>query len=73
MILDFMSKIYRPSECAKKVGVTTRTLRRWDADGTLVAKRHPSGHRSYDESDVHSYFGAKAQARHIVVYCRVSS
>jgi predicted site-specific integrase-resolvase len=68
-----MSKIYRPSEFAKKLGVTTRTLRRWDADRKLVAKRHPSGHRYYDESDVRSYLGAKEQDRRIVVYCRVSS
>jgi predicted site-specific integrase-resolvase len=68
-----MSKIYRPSEFAKRVGVTTRTLRRWDADGKLVAKRHPSGHRYYDESDVRSHLGVKEQDRRIVVYCRISS
>ncbi|CAK0761329.1 putative resolvase [Gammaproteobacteria bacterium] len=68
-----MSEIYHPSELAKKIGVTTRTLRRWEAEGKLVAKRRPSGHRYYDESDVRSYLGAKEQDRHVVVYCRVSS
>jgi predicted site-specific integrase-resolvase len=67
-----MSKIYRPSEFAKKVGVTTRTLRRGDANGGLVAKRHLSGHRYYDEADVRFYLGTKEPDRRIVVCCRVS-
>lgn len=68
-----MSKIYTPSEFANKLGVTTRTLRRWEATGKLIAKRRPSGHRYYDESDVRCYFGYKEEDRHVVVYCRVSS
>jgi predicted site-specific integrase-resolvase len=68
-----MSSIYRPSQFAERLGVSTKTLRRWDASGKLVAKRRPSGHRYYDESDVHSYFGIKRTARKVIVYCRVSS
>lgn len=68
-----MSKIYSPAEFAKKVGVTTRTLRRWEAAGKLIAKRRPSGHRYYDESDVRSYLGLNSKNGQIVVYCRVSS
>jgi predicted site-specific integrase-resolvase len=45
-----MSKIYTPSEFAKKLGITTRTLCRWEAAGKLVAKRRPSGHLYYDEA-----------------------
>lgn len=45
----------------------------WDREGRLVAKRHPSGHRFYDESDVRKIFGVKDAARKVVVYCRVSS
>jgi DNA-binding transcriptional MerR regulator len=46
-----MSKIDRPSEFANKLGVTTRTLQRWEAAGKLIAKRRPSGHRYYDEKE----------------------
>lgn len=47
-----MSKIYRVNEFAKRIGKSPRTLRRWDEKGILTAKRHPSGHRYYDESDL---------------------
>ncbi len=68
-----MAKIYRVSEFAKRIGKSPRTLRRWDKNGLLVAKRHPSGHRYYDESDVRKVFGYDSESRRTVVYCRVSS
>lgn len=68
-----MSKIYRISEFARRIGKSPRTLRRWDKNGILVAKRHPSGHRYYDESDVRKVFYCHSESRRVVVYCRVSS
>ena len=68
-----MSKIYRINEFAKRIGKSTSTLRRWDTDGILVAKRMPLGHRYYDESDVRKLFGFKNGDKKNVVYCRVSS
>jgi predicted site-specific integrase-resolvase len=68
-----MSKIYRINEFAKRVGRHTQTLRRWDAEGKLIAKRLPSGHRFYDESDVRKVFGVDPEVKKVVVYCRVSS
>ena len=68
-----MSKIYRIHEFGERIGKSTSTLRRWDKEGRLVAKRHPSGHRFYDESDVRRVFGIKEEARKTVVYCRASS
>ncbi len=68
-----MTKIYRVSEFAKRIGKSPRTLRRWDTNGILVAKRHPSGHRYYDESDVRKVFGYPSESQRTVVYCRVSS
>lgn len=68
-----MSKIYRINEFAKRIGKSTSTLRRWDAEGTLTAKRTPSGQRYYDESDVRKILGIKDEARKTIVYCRVSS
>ncbi len=49
-----MSNLYSISKMAKRVGVSISTFRRWDDSGQLVAKRHASGHRFYDESDVRS-------------------
>ncbi|MCP4697420.1 MAG: IS607 family transposase [Gammaproteobacteria bacterium] len=68
-----MSKIYRINEFAKRIGRSPQTLRRWDDAGILKAKRHPSGHRYYDESDIRKIFGFKEEDRKTVVYCRVSS
>jgi predicted site-specific integrase-resolvase len=68
-----MSKFYRINEFAKRIGKSTSTLRRWDTEGLLVAKRMPSGHRYYDESDVKKMLGYKEVERKTIVYCRVSS
>jgi len=67
-----MAKIYRPHEFAKRIGKSTTTLRRWDREGRLKAKRTPGGHRFYDESDVRQALGMEPPQRKTVVYCRVS-
>ena len=71
--IDTMSKKYRPHEFADKVGVSTRTLRRWDASGKLIAKRTASNHRYYDETDIRQLYNIKEEPRKTIVYCRVSS
>lgn len=68
-----MSNKYRLHEFAKKIGVSTNTLRRWDTSGKLIAKRTLSNHRYYDESDLRQLYGITKEDRKIVVYCRVSS
>lgn len=68
-----MSKIYRVHEFAERIGKSPQTLRRWDKEGRLVAKRYPSEHRYYDESDVRKVFGMESDKKKTVVYCRVSS
>ena len=42
-----MSRNYRINEFAKRVGRATSTVRRWEREGKLTAKRLPSGQR-YD-------------------------
>ena len=70
-----MSKIYRVKEFAERVRKSPDTLRRWDRQGRLKAKRSAGGHRYYDESDVGKALGIEIpQAdKKTVVYCRVSS
>ncbi|MBK1656225.1 IS607 family transposase [Allochromatium vinosum] len=67
-----MSKIYRINEFAKRIGKAPSTLQRWEREGKLVAKRHPSGHRYFDEADVRLLTGVAPEKRAVVVYCRVS-
>jgi putative resolvase len=40
-------KTYTPSEFAALIGVSVRTLQRWDKTQRLVAYRTPSGRRYY--------------------------
>ena len=68
-----MSKIYRINEFAKRIGRAPSTVRRWEREGILTAKRLPSGQRYFDESDVRAMLGGAPERRLTVVYCRVSS
>jgi len=69
-----MSKIYRISEFAKRVGCGASSLRAWDNDGKFPAKRSATGQRYYTEEDVRVYLNLPASFdRKVVVYSRVSS
>ncbi|MEN8657109.1 IS607 family transposase [Marivita sp.] len=69
-----MDKVYSISEFAERVNVSMSTLRRWDASGEFPAKKRPSGHRYYDESDVRKLLNlTPEEMRKVIVYCRVSS
>ena len=59
-------------EC-KGIGRAASTVRRWEREGKLTAKRLPSGQRYFDESDVRAMLGGAPEKRLTVVYCRVSS
>jgi len=72
-ILMYMNSIYKPHEFGAKIGKSVDTLRRWDRNGILKAKRTPTGHRFYDDDDLTAYYGIKKGNRKTVVYCRVSS
>ena len=69
-----MSKIYRISEFAERVGCGASTLRMWDNTGKFTAKRTKTGQRYYTEEDVRTYLNLPMSVvRRVVVYCRVSS
>jgi predicted site-specific integrase-resolvase len=68
-----MNNHYRINEFAKRIGRSAQTVRRWEREGKLTAKRLPSGHRYFDESDVRTLLGGVPDKKAIVVYCRVSS
>jgi len=58
-----MSKAYRMGEFAKRIGRSAQTVRRWEREGKLVAKRLPSGHRAFDESDGRHMMGGAPEKR----------
>lgn len=48
-----MSEYLSVSEAAEKLGVCSETIRRWDNDGKLKAKRHPiNNYRTYAKDDI---------------------
>lgn len=66
---------YKPHEFAKLVGVSVKTLQRWDNHGKLPAKRTPSNYRYYTDDDLRIALGEKPRSlvRKVVIYCRVTS
>lgn len=60
-------------DMADKLGVSIKTLQRWDREGILVAKRTPTNRRYYTEDQYLSYVGKSQPKRLILAYTRVSS
>jgi predicted site-specific integrase-resolvase len=67
--------VYRIGEFAKRVGRSAGTVRRWEREGRIQARRGPTGQRYFDESDIRKVLqpGFDERSRKTVVYCRVSS
>lgn len=64
----------RVTEFGKRVGRSAATLRRWDTDGTLVAKRTVTGQRYYEEDDYRKVMQkGLPEEKKTVLYSRVSS
>jgi excisionase family DNA binding protein len=57
-------------EAADLLGVSTKTLRRWEDDGKLVPERTEGGHRRYDVTQL---LGIDQGSRKTIAYARVSS
>lgn len=65
---------YRIGEFAAKVARSTRTVRRWTAEGRVPDRRTSTGQRYFTDDDVRLILGQEPPAaRKVIVYCRVSS
>ena len=60
-------------DMANRLGVSIKTLQRWDREGILVAKRTPTNRRYYTEEQYMSYVGKSQPKGLILAYARVSS
>ncbi|WP_430626171.1 IS607 family transposase [Sulfobacillus thermotolerans] len=70
-----MERLVSIREAAKALGVSITTLRRWEAEGRLMAEHTPGGHRRYDLAKLRPewFHGADTANRRTVAYARVSS
>ena len=64
----------RLNDMAKRLGVSVKTLQRWDREGILIAKRNPNNRRYYTEDQYLEYIGSSNKKnRKIIAYTRISS
>ena len=65
-----MSSLLSIQEAADLLGVSSNTLRRWEAQGKITSERTVGGHRRYQVSDL---LNQKSDASLTIAYARVSS
>lgn len=72
-----IKKFYRTGEFAEILGVSVKTLQRWDRDGRLKSKRTPTNRRYYTYDQYLEFAGINSvdetDNRKTVIYARVSS
>lgn len=66
---------YKPKDFAELLGVSVKTLQRWDRDGILKANRTPTDRRYYTYDQYLQFKGIHAEndIRDTVIYARVST
>ena len=65
---------YKPQEFAEMIGVSVKTLQRWDKGGKLKAYRTPTDRRYYTHKQYVEYMGDGSSRRgKTVIYTRVST
>jgi len=73
------NKNYKPCEFAEMVGVTVKTLQRWDREGILIAGRTPTDRRFYTDYQYLQVMQGRngdtdnEDQRRTVIYARVST
>jgi putative resolvase len=67
--------MYQTGKAAECLGVTVKTLQRWDREGRLRAERTDRGRRVYSEAALDAFMRrpAPTKTKVTVAYCRVSS
>ena len=68
-------KNYKPKDFAELLGVSVKTLQRWDKDGILKANRTPTDRRYYTYDQYLQFKGIQTEndRRDVVIYARVST
>ena len=71
----FNIKNYKPKDFAELLGVSVKTLQRWDREGILKANRTPTDRRYYTYAQYLQFKGIQTEndRRDVVIYARVST
>lgn len=66
---------YKPKDFAKLLGISVKTLQRWNRNGVLKANRTPTDRRYYTYDQYLQFKGIQIEndIRDIVIYARVST
>ena len=65
---------YKPKDFAELIGVSVKTLQRWDREGILEVNRTPTDRRYYAYDQYLQFKGIKPKnIRQVVIYARVST
>jgi predicted site-specific integrase-resolvase len=65
---------YKPKDFAEMIGVSVKTLQRWDRDGNLTAQRTPTDRRYYTHAQYVAYMGITQENKgKTIIYTRVST
>ena len=66
--------VYKPREFAEMLGISIKTLQRWDNEGKLRANRSPTDRRYYTHKQYVDYMGeGENKTGKIIIYTRVST
>ena len=69
-----MNTSYKPNEFAEMIGVSVKTLQRWDNENILKAFRTPTNRRFYNHQQYLEYTGKVFDdTRKSIIYARVST
>ena len=66
---------YKPKDFAELLGISVKTLQRWDREGILKANRTPTDRRYYTYDQYLQFKGINIEndKRQAVIYARVST
>ena len=74
-MITAIKNILKPKEMSELLGISVKTLQRWDQEGKLAAYRNPSGRRYYTKEPYEEYMGVQKENKvgKTVIYACVSN